>query len=577
MVRTFLRVRAAGVLAIAVVALVAWMVARTMERARESTDWLLVAVGLAAIGLIGWVMWVLAREASRERHGADALRHTAADLEGQVAARTIELRDANARLRTIIDSAVDGIIVIDAAGRIESFNRGAERLFGYPASEVARPQRQHADAVAGPRAARRLSRPLSHDRRGEDHRVGREVTGRRRDGTTFPLHLSVGEMSIAGERKFTGMLHDLTERGRLEDELRASEARWRAIIESAVDGIIVIDAHGRIEAFNPAAERLFGYAASEVAGRNVNMLMPSPYHEEHDDYLSRYLATGARKIIGIGREVTGLRKDGTTFPLHLSVGEMNVRRRAEVHRHPPRSRARACGWKSSCANRSTLARLGEMAAVIAHEVKNPLAGIRGAIQVIGGRLPDGSRDVEMIARNRRADRRAQRSDEGPAAVRAAADAAVRAGRSARAGHGHGRSAQRRSGVQARSASWSTGTRRRSWPTPSCCRSCSSTCSSTARTRCTDGGTIEVSVTATGEPAGSPSPIRARHSAGDPRQDLHAVRHDQVARHRAWACRPRSGSSRRIAVRSPCPVPTAGGTTVTVHLPAGLAPPSPAGR
>jgi PAS domain-containing protein len=124
------------------------------------------------------------------------------------------------------------------------------------------------------------------------------VTGRRRDGMTFPLHLSVGEMSIKGERKFTGMLHDLSERVCLEEELRTSEARWWSIIESAVDGIVVIDAHGRIEAFNPAAERLFGYQERDVIGRNVNMLMSSPYHEEHDAYLARHLATGLQKIIG---------------------------------------------------------------------------------------------------------------------------------------------------------------------------------------------------------------------------------------------------------------------------------------
>src|SRR6186997_1001316 len=152
--------------------------------------------------------------------------------------------------------------------------------------------------------------------------IGREVTGRRRDGTTFPLHLSVGEMSIGGQRKFTGVLHDLSTRVQLEERVRASEARWRSIIESAVDGIVVIDATGRIEAFNAAAERLFGYGEREVIGQNVNILMPSPYHEEHDAYLARYLATGVQKIIGIGREVVGLRKDGTTFPVHLSVGEM---------------------------------------------------------------------------------------------------------------------------------------------------------------------------------------------------------------------------------------------------------------
>ena len=215
--------------------------------------------------------------------------------------------------------------------------------------------------------------------------VGREVTGRRRDGTLFPVHLSVGEMRIGGERKFTGMLHDLTKRVRLEGELGASEARWRAVIDSAVDGIIVIDAHGRVEAFNPAAERLFGYTTAEVLGRNVDMLMPSPYREEHDTYLSRYLATGRAKIIGIGREVQGRRKDGTTFPLHLSVGQITIdgERKFTGILHDLSARVQMEG---QLREQAALAKLGEMAAVIAHEVKNPLAGIRGAMQVFGSRM-----------------------------------------------------------------------------------------------------------------------------------------------------------------------------------------------
>lgn len=177
--------------------------------------------------------------------------------------------------------------------------------------------------------------------------------------------------------------------------LRDSRARLQSIIESAVDGIIVIDARGRIESFNPAAERLFGYHEADVVGRNVNMLMPSPYHEEHDSYLARYLATGIHKIIGIGREVTGRRRDGTTFPLHLSVGEMTIsgERKFTGILHDLSERVRI---EEELREKTAMARLGEMAAVIAHEVKNPLAGVRGAIQVIGSRLPEGTKDSQMV-------------------------------------------------------------------------------------------------------------------------------------------------------------------------------------
>jgi two-component system sensor kinase FixL len=220
------------------------------------------------------------------------------------------------------------------------------------------------------------------------------VTGLRRDGTVFPLHLSVGEMSVAGERKFTGILHDLTERVRLEDRLRASEAHWRSVVESAVDGIVVIDAHGRIEAFNRAAERLFGYTEAEILGRNVNILMPSPYREEHDGYLAHYVTGGAAKIIGIGREVRGLRRNGTTFPVHLAVGEMFVNGQQKFTGILHDLSARVL-MEEQLREQTAMAHLGEMAAMIAHEVKNPLAGIRGAVEVIGGRLAPESRDAAV--------------------------------------------------------------------------------------------------------------------------------------------------------------------------------------
>ena len=113
--------------------------------------------------------------------------------------------------------------------------------------------------------------------------------------------------------RLAGVTYDATAAREAERALRA--------IETTVDGVITINDRGRIETFNPAAERIFGYAAAEVVGQNVRVLMPEPYHGEHDGYLQAYRETGRRRIIGIGREVSGRRKDGSTFPMDLAVSE----------------------------------------------------------------------------------------------------------------------------------------------------------------------------------------------------------------------------------------------------------------
>jgi two-component system sensor kinase FixL len=298
-------------------------------------------------------------------------------------------------LRSVVESAVDAIIVIDAGGLIQSFNPAAEHLFGYSMQEV-----------LGRNVSMLMPSPDREQHDGYLHRhlttghqkiigIGRQVTGLRKDGSTFPLHLSVGRMTIDGKPAFTGILHDLSRRVEVETALRKSEERLRSIVESAVDGIIVIDEHGIIEAFNPAAERQFGYKPEEVLGRNVSILMPSPDREQHNGYLHRYLTTGYQKIIGIGREVTGLRKNGTTFPLHLSVGEMKTSagRSFTGILHDLSDRVQL---EQRLAEQKALAKLGEMAAVVAHEVKNPIAGIRGALQVITSRMPPEQRDRPIL-------------------------------------------------------------------------------------------------------------------------------------------------------------------------------------
>jgi PAS domain S-box-containing protein len=130
---------------------------------------------------------------------------------------------------------------------------------------------------------------------------------------------------VAGELRYVLCSgRDDAPRRRSEQALRESEARLRGIVKTAVDPIVVIDSRGVIELFNPAAERLFGYDAEEVIGQNCSLLMPAPYAEEHDGYIEQYLRTGRKRIIGIGREVTGRRRDGSIFPLELSVSEVRT-------------------------------------------------------------------------------------------------------------------------------------------------------------------------------------------------------------------------------------------------------------
>lgn len=164
------------------------------------------------------------------------------------------------------------------------------------------------------------------------------------------------------------------------------EALLRAIIETSPDGLITIDEHGIIQSFNPAAERMFGYAAEEVIGHNVAYLMPSPHREQHDAYIARYLRTGEKRIIGIGREVLGQRKDGGVFPIELAVGEVRTQGRrifaGFVSDVSARQRAeeRMRELQAELVHVSRLSAMGEMASALAHELNQPLTAIMNYAQ-----------------------------------------------------------------------------------------------------------------------------------------------------------------------------------------------------
>jgi two-component system, LuxR family, sensor kinase FixL len=164
-------------------------------------------------------------------------------------------------------------------------------------------------------------------------------------------------------------------------DVEARTAHLQSILDSVPDAMVVINERGLIQSFSLAAERLFGFSAAEVLGKNVKILMPSPYHEDHDGYIDRYLRTGERRIIGIGRVVVGQRNDGSTFPMELAVGEMHVREqrfftgfiRDLTERQ--QTEARLQELQSELVHMSRLTAMGEMASALAHELNQPLAAI----------------------------------------------------------------------------------------------------------------------------------------------------------------------------------------------------------
>jgi two-component system sensor kinase FixL len=183
-------------------------------------------------------------------------------------------------------------------------------------------------------------------------------------------------------------------------DANAREAHLSSILNTVPDAMVVIDEAGVMQSFSTAAERLFGYSAAEAIGKNVKILMPQPYSRDHDGYLHRYLATGERRIIGIGRVVVGLRRDGSTFPMELAVGEM----RSDDRRYftgfirdlseRQQTEARLQELQSELVHISRLTAMGEMASALAHELNQPLSAIanylRGSHRLLAERTDSES-------------------------------------------------------------------------------------------------------------------------------------------------------------------------------------------
>lgn len=322
----------------------------------------------------------------------------AAESDQIAALRAAEASSVAEELNLLIDGAQGyAIYMIDPKGIVTIWNKGAERLKGWTEDEIVG---RHIslfyppDAVAAGKPASDLARAMREGRfEEEDWRL-------RKDGSEFLAAVSVTALfdDDGKPRGFAKIVSDITDRRAAEDMIKWRESHLRSILSTVPDAMVVIDEAGIILSFSATAQSLFGYAEAEVVGRNVKLLMPSPDRERHDDYLSRYLTTGERRIIGTGRVVFATRKNGTTFPIQLSIGEaadgtqriftgfiqdLTERRQTE---------AKLETLQSELIHISRVSAMGTMASTLAHELNQPITAIANYVEAIRDQLAEPDPD-----------------------------------------------------------------------------------------------------------------------------------------------------------------------------------------
>lgn len=295
--------------------------------------------------------------------------------------RTLEAERLAEELGLLIDGARNyAIYMLDPAGNVTIWNSGAERLTGWREDEVLG---KHfslffpADAIHHGHPASVLAQAAA------DGQLEEEEWRFRKDGSEFLASITVTALhdEDGNLRGFAKVVCDVTQRRAAERQLRARESLLSSVLSTVPDAMVVIDENGIIMSFSAAAQALFGYSERDTLGRNVSMLMPSPDRERHDAYLGRYLRTGEKRIIGIGRIVFGERKDGTTFPMELSIGEAITGRerlftgfiRDLTERRLTEERLESL--QSELIHVARVSAMGTMASTIAHELNQPITAI----------------------------------------------------------------------------------------------------------------------------------------------------------------------------------------------------------
>jgi PAS domain S-box-containing protein len=316
----------------------------------------------------------------RRPAAAQAPPRRSGSADAAVAALRAELRASERRYRSLIETAAAPIFLLSPELVVTETNPEAERLFGLGRRSMIG---RDFCGLLGASAHDGFGRP--HLERVLAGRPARGVEGRIRqpDGTERVLLWNATRLR-GPTRRLLGAIavaQDITEREKAEQALREREARMSSVISTAPDAIITIDAKGLIQSFSATAEKLFGYEAGEVIGRNVRILMPPPHRAQHDAYIARYLATGQKRIIGIGRQVEAQHKNGTVFPVELAVGEVKVGS-THVFTGFIRDITARAKLEQDLRQAHKMEAIGQLTGGLAHDFNNLLTVITGNLEML---------------------------------------------------------------------------------------------------------------------------------------------------------------------------------------------------
>jgi protein-histidine pros-kinase len=404
------------------------LVRRVRTHPDLDTTSILVLSGLEETGVRIQLLSEGAQDYIAKPFAVGELRARVRNLIAAQRARAVLVDRGAAREAAIFEVALDGIISVDHRGRVTEFNPAAETIFGCPrADAIGRPLADLINpASMGERQQAGLPRYLAP---GEGSVVGTrvEMTGTRRDGMEFPLELSICRIPASDPPVFTGFLRDLTETKRAAEALRSAEARlataeanWKAeqrfrrLLESAPDAVIIVDTRAVIIEANAQTEKLFGYARGDLLGRDVQSLVPARLREKHLAARAAYFREPSSLPMGSGGELYGLRGDGTEVPIEISLSPIEVdeglvfvaamrdvsdRRRAEKIEHDlVREQAARIAAEEAVRSRD------DFVAVAGHELKTPLAAMLLQIQILRRTVHNGKpinigERIDKIARS----------------------------------------------------------------------------------------------------------------------------------------------------------------------------------